>query len=192
MCGMPLPNWLAIAGIWLWAGYEVLLRRRADRQTTDWKGGREDRSSTRLLFAAYAAAIVLSISLHASGVGSVPTALTWVGVVMLAAGLALRAWGMAVLGRYYTRTLRVVDEQQVVRGGPYRLIRHPGYAGSLLVWTGYCLGIGNWIAFVIVAALMLLAYTWRITSEETMLVDHFGDAYRDYQTSTARLIPFLY
>jgi protein-S-isoprenylcysteine O-methyltransferase len=79
-----------------------------------------------------------------------------------------------------------------VTGGPYRLIRHPGYAGSLLVWTGYCLGIGNWIAVLVVGALMLIAYGWRIRAEERMLADVLGDEYRQYQRHTARLVPFVY
>jgi protein-S-isoprenylcysteine O-methyltransferase len=72
------------------------------------------------------------------------------------------------------------------------VVRHPGYAGSLLVWTGYCLGVGNWVALVVVGALMLLAYSWRISSEERMLVATFGDGYRDYQRGTARLIPYVF
>ena len=80
----------------------------------------------------------------------------------------------------------------VVTGGPYRLIRHPGYAGSLLVWTGYCLGVGNWIALLVVGVLMLAAYGWRIRAEERMLVAALGEQYRHYQRRTTRLVPFLY
>jgi protein-S-isoprenylcysteine O-methyltransferase len=125
-------------------------------------------------------------------IGQLPVGPRWIGVAAIAVGLALRAWGMTVLGRFYTRTLRVVDDQRVVTAGPYRLIRHPGYAGSLLVWTGYCLGVGNWVALVVVAALMLGAYGWRIRSEERLLADAFGDEYRHYQRRTARLVPFVY
>ena len=123
--------------------------------------------------------------------GRLPIGARWIGVAMMAAGLGLRAWSMVVLGRFYTRTLRVVGDQQVVTAGPYRCIRHPGYAGSLLVWTGYCLGSGNWIALIVVAVLMLAAYGWRIRSEERLLVDAFGDAYASYQHRTARLVPFI-
>ncbi|HSV65764.1 MAG TPA: isoprenylcysteine carboxylmethyltransferase family protein [Mycobacteriales bacterium] len=115
----------------------------------------------------------------------------WKGIAMIAAGLAVRL-GMRVLGHYYVRTLRVIDGQHVVQDGPYRLIRQPGYAGSLLVWTGYCLGLGNWITFLAVAVLMFLAYSWRIRSEEQMLAEHFGADYHQYQRRTARLIPYLY
>ncbi|NUR97528.1 MAG: isoprenylcysteine carboxylmethyltransferase family protein, partial [Kribbellaceae bacterium] len=87
---------------------------------------------------------------------------------------------------------RTANDQRVVQEGPYRLIRHPGYAGSLLVWTGYSLGLGNWIALLLVAVLLLAAYTWRIRAEEALLDQTFGTQYAEYRTHTKRLIPFLY
>ncbi|SEL47817.1 methyltransferase family protein [Streptacidiphilus jiangxiensis] len=99
---------------------------------------------------------------------------------------------MRTLDAYYTRTLRTVDDQRVVQEGPYRLIRHPGYCGSLLVWIGYSLGLGSWPATVVVAALLGTAYVWRITAEEQLLLSAFGPAYADYRTRTKRLVPFLY
>jgi len=44
-----------------------------------------------------------------------------------------------VLGRFFTRTLRVTGEQRVVSDGPYRVVRHPGYLGDILMWTGAAL-----------------------------------------------------
>ncbi len=188
---MPIVNWLAIAGLLVWVGYEVVLRRR-DRDATSWQGDAADRGSTVLLILAYLLAVVLVITLGVVGVGRIPVPVRWLGVAMEVAGLGIRAWGMAVLGRFYTRTLRVVGDQTVVAAGPYRLIRHPGYLGSLLVWTGYCLGTGNWIALAVVAVLMLGAYGWRIRSEERLLVASLGEAYASYQRRTARLVPYLY
>jgi protein-S-isoprenylcysteine O-methyltransferase Ste14 len=76
--------------------------------------------------------------------------------------------------------------------GPYRLIRHPGYGGSLLVWMGYSLGLGNLVAVVLTAGLLLGAYSWRISAEERLLADTFGDDYEEYRRRTKRLVPFLY
>jgi protein-S-isoprenylcysteine O-methyltransferase Ste14 len=47
---------------------------------------------------------------------------------------------------------------------PYRLIRHPGYTGSLLVWTGAALGGGNWINAIAAAVILVAAYAWRISA----------------------------
>ena len=60
---MPIPNWLAVAGLLLWVGYEIVLRRRTDRAAASLHGGDSDRGSTRLLVVAYGLAIVLIVGL---------------------------------------------------------------------------------------------------------------------------------
>lgn len=54
------------------------------------------------------------------------------------------------------------------------------------------MGSGNWIALVVVAALMIAAYGWRIRSEELLLIDTFGEEYTAYQRRTNRLVPLVY
>jgi protein-S-isoprenylcysteine O-methyltransferase Ste14 len=100
-------------------------------------------------------ALAVNVALSLASVGMVQAAWRWAGVAVLAVGLALRAWGMTTLGASYTRTLRTAGDQRLVQDGPYRLIRHPGYSGSLLVWVGYSLGLGSWIALVVTAGLLL-------------------------------------
>lgn len=48
--------------------------------------------------------------------------------------------------------------------GPYRVIRHPGYAGSLLVWIGYALGAGSWAGAILIGIVLGAAYFYRINS----------------------------
>lgn len=187
-----LPGYLAEAGILCWVGYELLLRRREDPNAGTWQADDRDRGSTRVLFAAYGAAVAANVGLGLAGVGVLPDGVRWCGVALLACGLALRAWGMRRLAAAYTRTLRTVDDQHVVQDGPYRLIRHPGYCGGLLVWIGYSLGLGSWPAALVVTALLVAAYTWRIAAEERLLLDAFGPVYGEYRDRTKRLIPFVY
>ncbi|MER7750748.1 isoprenylcysteine carboxylmethyltransferase family protein [Kitasatospora sp. NPDC097643] len=189
---MSLPTLLSVLGILCWAGYELLLRRREDAAAGTWRADDRDRGSTRLLFAGYAASALVVALLGRTAIGEAPPWARWTGVALIAAGLALRAWGMRTLGRYYTRTLRTVDTQRVVRRGPYRLVRHPGYAGSLLVWTGYALSLGGWPATPVVLALLLAAYGWRIAAEERLLLAAFGAEYAEYQRVSKRLVPFVY
>ncbi|MFD7901115.1 methyltransferase family protein [Kitasatospora sp. NPDC059747] len=189
---MSLPSLLSVLGVLAWAGYELLLRRRDDSAAGTWRADDRDRGSTRLLLACYAASVLVIVLLGRASVGELPVWARWFGVALIAAGLALRAWGMRTLGRFYTHTLRTVDTQEVVRTGPYRLIRHPGYCGSLLVWTGYALGLGSWPATVVVFALLLAAYGWRIAAEERLLVAALGPAYAQYRRESKRLVPFVY
>lgn len=93
-----------------------------------------------------------------------PPAAAAIGLIMQASGLALRVWSMRTLGAFYTRTLRTAQNQHVVDTGPYRMIRHPGYTGALLVWIGLALASRSVPATVVVAALMGRGYppkAWR-------------------------------
>ncbi|WP_329562356.1 methyltransferase family protein [Kitasatospora sp. NBC_01266] len=189
---MALPNLLSNLGVLCWVGYELLLRRRDDAAAGSWRADTRDQGSTRLLMACYLAAVLVNVAFGFASFGQLPSAVRWLGIATLVAGLALRAWGMRTLGRFYTRTLRTVAEQRVVQEGPYRLIRHPGYCGSLLVWAGASLGLGSWPAALIVAALLTAAYTWRINAEERLLVATLGPAYVEYRRHSKRLVPYLY
>ena len=55
-----------------------------------------------------------------------------VGIVVMWAGIGLRLWAFRTLGRYFTFRVMTSHDQPVVTNGPYRLLRHPSYAGALL------------------------------------------------------------
>jgi protein-S-isoprenylcysteine O-methyltransferase len=110
----------------------------------------------------------------------------------MTAALALRVWAARVLGRFYTRTLRVAGDQQVVDTGPYRLVRHPGYLADIALWAGFGLAAQSWPAAGLLSALMAAVYLRRINAEEAMLAEALGEPYRAYMARTARLLPGLY
>ena len=116
----------------------------------------------------------------------------WLGVALMVLGIALRSWAARVLGSFYTRTLLTTSDQRIVEEGPYRLLRHPGYSGNLLMWAGAGLAASNWIIFSIITLAMVMSYAYRIQSEEAMLVAQFGAEYSTYIKRTRRIIPFLY
>jgi len=72
------------------------------------------------------------------------------------------------------------------------VIRHPGYLGSIMVWTGFGVASGSVGAALGAAALMGAAYSRRIASEEDMLTGKLGTAYTEYSQRTKRLIPFIW
>ena len=76
---------------------------------------------------------------------------------------------MRALGQSYSRTLRTSPDQVVIQSGPYRFIRHPGYLGSLLIWTGFGLTSGSVPVIGLVAGLLGPAYRFRISAEEKLL-----------------------
>jgi protein-S-isoprenylcysteine O-methyltransferase Ste14 len=134
---------------------------------------------------AFAVAAILPGALRGVAFGSVGQT-AWAGVGLCVLGLVVRAGGMLTLGGSYTRTLRTTSTQRLVTAGPYRWVRHPGDAGSIAVWVGAALAFHSWLAAVIVATLILVAYGWRIRTEEQMLLDHFGEVNRNYAAHTSR------
>lgn len=187
---MALPDLLSSLGLLVWLGYEIILRSR-DEDALSWRARRGDRGSTYLIIGGYLAVMVLT-NLHSTSAGHLRQQWRWAGVAMIAAGLPLRAWSMRTLGGSFTRTLRTSGRQALIQTGPYRLIRHPGYAGSLLVWTGYALGEGNWVNALLAAGILLATYTWRISAEEKLLRNAFDPQYEQYSEHTKKLVPFIY
>jgi protein-S-isoprenylcysteine O-methyltransferase Ste14 len=182
----------------LLAGFLVLQRvLRRGEEARSLQASAADRGSTKLLGAAFllgALALVAAPVLNAQGIAEAShgLAIGWIGVAVMFGGLALRLWSQAVLGRYYTTTLRHGEDQPILTSGPYRLLRHPGYAGLLLAWAGAGLATANWAVASAVALLMVVAYSYRIAAEEAMLVSAFGGRYEEYMARTWRLVPYLY
>jgi protein-S-isoprenylcysteine O-methyltransferase Ste14 len=156
--------------------------------------GSYDRGSTTLIGVSFGLATILAPLLNYFSIGRFPAAkrVGRLGIVAMLSGLVLRFWSMRVLGEYYTRTLQVTGQQAVVDQGPYRVIRHPGYLGTLLVWIGAGIAMANWLATALIPLLMGTAYAYRIRSEEAMLLDTLGKSYQGYRERTWRLIPYIY
>jgi protein-S-isoprenylcysteine O-methyltransferase Ste14 len=152
-----------------------------------------DKGSSTLIVVVFWIVIILPPLLNFLKVGQIESSsILWPGLLIMVFGLGLRFWSMQVLGKYYTRTLRVAEKQVIVMQGPYRVIRHPGYLGTICVWIGFALALGNWIATIVLAILLLGVYGYRIRSEEVMLIDRFGNEYQAYRRRTWRLVPFIY
>ncbi len=170
---------------------EIFLRK--GRSAKSLEASDSDKGSTVLIGASFGVALLLPPLLNLLQLGQIKWPIViWLGLLVMLLGLGLRVWSMRVLGAYYSRTLRVTTEQVIVTQGPYRILRHPGYLGTMLVWIGSGLSLGNWIAALLIALLMLAVYGYRIRSEEAMLLATFGDRYQQYRRRTWKLLPFLY
>ncbi len=115
-----------------------------------------------------------------------------VGIGLLTMGAALRIWSQRTLGRYFAPSVQVSIDQPVVARGPYRVLRHPGYAGGLLAIIGISLLYGNWIGVATLAAFWLVLVLWRIRIEEAALLAALDDRYRSYAARHKRLVPLIW
>jgi len=78
----------------------------------------------------------------------------------------------------------------LVRRGPYRIIRHPMYAGAMLFLLATILGHPSALTAAI-GVLVLIMLPWRVHLEEELLRAAYPD-YADYVSTTYRMIPFIY
>jgi protein-S-isoprenylcysteine O-methyltransferase Ste14 len=115
-----------------------------------------------------------------------------VGIALVLTGVALRAWAIFTLGRYFRREVTIEPGQRLVRSGPYRVLRHPSYAGILLAVAGLGLAFGSWVSAVAALVIVFVGLLPRIRVEERALAQAFGAEYADYESSTARLLPYVW
>ena len=118
----------------------------------------------------------------------------WVGVGcgISLAGIAFRLWAIRTLGAHFTRYLQVADDHRLVVDGPYRRLRHPSYAGAILMYTGVGIGLGNAVSVAALVLLPAIGFIERISHEEALLGESFGDSYAEYARHTRRLFPGLW
>ena len=116
----------------------------------------------------------------------------FVGIVFMLAGVAFRWYAIRTLGRFFTRNVATHADQKVVQHGPYTLIRHPAYAGTILTMLGLGLAMTNWVSMLVLVICNLVGHFYRIHVEEQLLMINLGQPYVAYMQHTKRFIPFVY
>ncbi len=165
-----------------------LSARRSEGGALRKKGDRRSGSVIRFgLYVAIAAAFALAYF----GVGDLPHVLFSVGIAAMVAGIVVRQWAIAVLGAFFSRSVRVLTGHRVVRTGPYRYVRHPAYSGAILTLVGMGLALTSAGAALVILAAAAFVYGYRIHVEEAFLMQELGDEYVAYAKETKRIIPFL-
>jgi protein-S-isoprenylcysteine O-methyltransferase Ste14 len=120
---------------------------------------------------------------------------TWIqitGLVLALLGIALGLWARVALRGKYSGHLQVTEGQSLVMMGPYRLVRHPSYAGLLLMSLGVASGYGSIVGLASIVLLVLPGLIYRMKVEEHILRKRFGSQYLDYQGRVRRLVPWLW
>lgn len=123
-----------------------------------------------------------------------PASITWnslttIALVLMVSGLAIRTWAVITLGDMFTWHISSQNIQNVVTTGPYAFVRHPGYVGAFLTYVSTTIFLHAWVACLVSAAVLALAFLRRIHYEEILLHAALGARYRDYCRSVKRFIP---
>ncbi len=115
-----------------------------------------------------------------------------IGLVSLFLGSVLFIWARRTLGHYYSGHLSVIEGQQLVQAGPYCFIRHPAYAGFILIALGLALGYSSLAGLAACLLLLLPSVIYRIHVEDQILAEYFGTQFKDYAHRTKRLFPGIW
>jgi protein-S-isoprenylcysteine O-methyltransferase Ste14 len=114
----------------------------------------------------------------------------WPAVTLVAIGLGFSVWARARLGGNWSAEVTVKEHHELVRGGPYALVRHPIYTGVLLALVGSALAVDKWRGLV--GLLLITAgFLRKIVIEERFMLGEFGEAYAHYRANVPALIPFV-
>jgi len=121
---------------------------------------------------------------------AVPATLSIFGDVLAALGI-LVYFLVVKENRYAAATVDVAEGQTVVSTGPYAIVRHPMYAGAILVFVGAPLALGSWWGLLFIP-LVIAVFAWRLLSEEKFLRENLA-GYADYAQSVRyRLLPYIW
>ena len=177
------------SGLWLaWTDPDLLRERMSPFVQRDQEAS--DRTLMKIISIAFVAWLVfMPLDACRFGWSHVPLWVRWIGAIAIAVSLAIVHWTV-LENRYAVVVVRVQRErgQHVITTGPYRFVRHPMYAGAILLFVGTPLLLGSWYG-LIGAAIIMALFCVRITIEERTLCAEL-EGYTEYAAGVPyRLIP---
>lgn len=177
------------SGLWLaWTDPDLLRERMSPFVQRDQEAS--DRTLMKIISIAFVVWLVfMPLDACRFGWSHVPLWVRWIGAIAIAVSLAIVHWTV-LENRYAVVVVRVQRErgQHVITTGPYRFVRHPMYAGAILLFVGTPLLLGSWYG-LIGAAIIMALFCVRITIEERTLRAEL-EGYTEYAAGVPyRLIP---
>jgi protein-S-isoprenylcysteine O-methyltransferase Ste14 len=142
-----------------------------------------------------------SVGFAAAGVGFVKPSLPWWApyslvsslLVLLLGGTAilLFLWAAATMGKNWSLVARAGEDHELVRSGPFAMVRHPIYLALLLYLLSIAAALGHWQQLLFAMPLYLAGTAVRISQEEALLRARFGAAHERYVREVPALIPLI-
>jgi len=181
-----------------WSLVEGFLVRAGQVSTPAWQSGDPRQIPWVLMGKRYLLARMLYHAVllaYFGAVGSLTAAptdfLAVVGIALMLAAIGLRAWSMQTLGERF-RSFEVRTESEGLEtGGPYAVVRHPGYLAMILFDLGMPLLLNSILLlpffFIPLAVLMQ-----RVDAEEALLENAYPVDYPEYVAKTWRIVPRVY
>ena len=110
-------------------------------------------------------------------------------VLLVLASLIFVTAAVRTLGKQWSLQARVLEHHELIRRGPYRIVRHPIYTGMFGMLIVSSMAHGHWLGLIIASFVYYLGTMMRIKSEEKLLRGQFGSEYDDYAREVPAFIP---
>jgi protein-S-isoprenylcysteine O-methyltransferase Ste14 len=171
---------------------DLAVERAQYREKTDAKGWDRVLVGAVALYGPLATWLVAGLDFRFGWSPAVPSALRWASAAVVALGMAFAAWAV-VANRFFAAVVRIQADRghKVVSDGPYRVVRHPGYAGGVWSWCVTPLMLGTLWAYV-PALLTVAVLVVRTALEDRTLIEELA-GYVEYTRRTRyRLLPGIW
>lgn len=167
--------WLTYGGVWLVTAFRLKPTARvADSGRRMWELLILVCAAELLFGQAPAAALLDARWLPALSQLVVP------GIALAAAGAAFSIVARLHLGQNWSATATIKQDHELIRSGPYRLVRHPIYTGTLAAAIGTAVAVGE-VRDLLALPLVSVGFWLKARSEERLLMSSFGDRYAAYR-----------
>ena len=120
---------------------------------------------------------------------SLPSWAGWVGVVVMIGAILVFWRAHADLGLNWSPSLEICEKHELITRGIYGVIRHPMYASQWLWVIAQALLLQNWLAGIVNLIIFIPFYFMRVKAEEALMLDSFGEQYREYMKKTRAVLP---
>jgi protein-S-isoprenylcysteine O-methyltransferase Ste14 len=116
----------------------------------------------------------------------------WLGLLFAAVSLLMFQLTHRALGRNWSVSLDVREDHRLVTDGVYRRVRHPMYSAFWLWAVAQALLLPNWVAGFSGIIGFGILFFGRVAREERLMLETFGEPYREYMSRTYRIIPMIF
>jgi len=114
-----------------------------------------------------------------------------IGLLIIIVGFIIRWTAILQLKKAFTVDVAIGTEHKLNTDGIYKTIRHPSYLGLLIIMTGFAISMNSIISILVITIPMLIVLLYRISVEESLLTEEFGNDYIAYKAKSKRLIPWV-
>lgn len=113
-----------------------------------------------------------------------------IGLLISFMGLLIACWSRYLLGKNWSLSVQKKENHELIKSGPYSILRHPIYTGILLIFIGNTIIVGDYRG-IIAVLIVFISFWFKLKKEEKWLIEIFGEDYHNYKKTTKAILPYL-